>query len=469
MTLITKSIKYLFLFFVLLIIILIALLFVIKEYNHGAIYNKFFEKNAPNITILNDFIGIGSNPKTLSIELEDMEAGLDAVTVKLHQKNRYVTLKTEDLKGIKKTQLNIVLDFKELKLTEGVATLEIKAFDKSFWSNTSEKEVILNIDLRMPSLKIITSQHNLLLNGVQLVVYQAMDDNLSKHGVEVAGRFFQGFPAFLLDKKIKDNSIYATFYSIYSDDDKDLKPVVIAQDGVGNKVEKTFYNKKIKRNVNDYSSTISQYFINTLEKRLSKSSNISTNVFLKNILEVDFKNESEQIFIALHDTIFKLPLNVPFVMQKGTVLKNFGSSITYTYKENTIATKRETGMTLALTGDDDTVNAISDGVVVFVKKMKSYGNVVAISHGGSIVAIYAMAGEPLVKSGDTVEVSQPLLKRGNSGISVLDSEYLLEIRVDGYPVNPQEFFDNFWCQEHITDKVHVVKEDLGIVIPEFDF
>ncbi len=468
MTFITKSIKYLFLFIILITCSLLGIFWIVKNYDNGKIYNKFFEKNSPEIIVSDEMLGIGIKPTNFKIDLEDSEAGLDAVTVKLNQKNRYITLKNQKLNGEKKATIQINLDFNELKLTEGIATLVVKAFDKSFWSNTSEKTITLDVDARNPSLKIITGQHNLLLNGVQLVIYKATDDKLFKHGIEVGDRFFQGFPASLLDKQIEDSSIYGAFYSVYSSDAKDIKPIAVAEDKARNRVEKTFYNKKIRRRINDYPLSISPYFIKVMEKRFDKK-NDSQNIFLKNILETMAIDDSQKIFKALDGVVFKLPLKTTFVMQKGTVLKNFGSQVDYVYQGDVVARKKEEGMTLSLLDEEETINAISDGVVIFVKKMPTYGNVVAVSHGGSVVAIYAKAGDPLVKAGDAVTTLQPLLKKANSGTSVLNSEYLLEIRIDGYPVNPQEFFDNFWCEEHIADKVRVVKEDLGIIIPRFNF
>ena len=225
----------------------------------------------------------------------------------------------------------------------------------------------------------------------------------------------------------------------------------------------------MKRRVNNYTSSLTSYFAKVISKRLNKNENESYEEFFDRVLRKNQKKESREIFEALHDVTFDTQLTLPFVAQHATVIKNFGSIINYTYEKKDICEKKEEGATFSLFQDEDSVKAISNGTVLFVKKMNYYGNIVAVAHGGSVVALYSMAGEPLVKSGEKVEASQGLLKKGNSGISVLDNEYLLEIRINGYPVNPQEFFDNFWCGEHITNKLNLVKEDLGLITPQFNF
>ena len=470
MKIIGKSIKYLFIFFVLISILCGLLFLFIKTYDNGKFYNKIFEKTAPTIELVDSSAkGIGSTPQTLQIKLADTGAGLDAYSVSLIQKNRHIQIDTKKLKGENEKIVSIPLSFQELKLTEGIANLTIKAFDKSFWNNHSEFNLNLEVDARFPKLKVITSQHNLLLNGVQLVVYQAYDDNLKRHGVQYGEKFFQGFPINLLDETIKDSSVYGAFYSVSYDDNKAIEPIIIAEDSVGNKVEKTFYNKKMKRRVNDYTSIITKYYLDIISKRLQKPDDETQEHFLDKVLRQNQEKESSEIFEVLHDVIFKTNLKLPFTAQQATVIKNFGSLISYTYDGKEVTKKKETGATFSLASSENNIKAIADGVVIFVKKMDFYGNVVAVSHGGSIVALYAMGGDPLVKAGDKVQTSQDLLKKGNSGISTSESEYLLEIRINGYPVNPQEFFDNFWCGEHITSKLNLVKEDLGLITPQFNF
>ncbi|MGI6680273.1 MAG: murein hydrolase activator EnvC family protein [Bdellovibrionota bacterium] len=475
MKIIRKSIKYLCLFFVLISIFCVLLFLFLKHYKDGKLYDQIFEKTPPVITVKKGSIkGIGSEPQTLEIKISDTGAGLDGYTVRLTQKNRHIQLDNGKLNGEKEKIIKIPLGFNELKLTEGVASITIKAFDKSFWNNHKEVRFNVDVDARYPKLKVISTQHNLLLNGVQLVIYQAKDDNLKEHGVKVGNKVFQGFPLILLDDSIKDESVYCAFYSVLdsektSSGNKKITPLVVAKDNVGNTTTRKFYNKKIKRRVGEHTLKLTSYFVNTISKRLEKKQDESLNDFLIRVLKTQHKKESKEIFDIVHNVVFKRSLKLPFAIQKATILRNFGSRVHYVYSDKVVLEKKESGTTFLLTKDESTVNSISDGVVIFVKKMDYYGNVVGVAHGGNVVVLYAMAGSPLVKTGDKVSVGQALLNLGQSGISTVDREYLLEIRVNGYAVNPQEFFDNFWCSEHIVSKINMAKEDLGLITPEFDF
>ncbi len=162
-------------------------------------------------------------------------------------------------------------------------------------------------------------------------------------------------------------------------------------------------------------------------------------------------------------------MTTPFELPQGTVVKSYGSTATFYYANEELDSRKEEGITFSLPTDTLSIKAISDGMVIFVKKLQSYGNVVAVAHGANIVAIYAQGGDPLVTPASLVKKGDPILKIGNSGTSASSSEFLLEIRIDGYPVNPQEFFDSSWCASHINGKLRLAKDDLGLLNPEFDY
>ena len=122
-------------------------------------------------------------------------------------------------------------------------------------------------------------------------IYEVDDDNLKRHGIQYGEKFFQGFPIHLIDSSIKDNDVYGAFYSVLESDNKSFVPVVIAEDNVGNKVEKTFYNKKMKRRVNNYTSSLTSYFANVISKRLNKNENESYEEFFDKVLRKNQKKE----------------------------------------------------------------------------------------------------------------------------------------------------------------------------------
>lgn len=62
--------------------------------------------------------------------------------------------------------------------------------------------------------------------------------------------------------------------------------------------------------------------------------------------------------------------------------------------------------------------ASADGLVGYAgDRLRSYGNVVLLIHGGGWVTLYAHASELLVSTGELVSVGQPIARVGDTGIS----------------------------------------------------
>lgn len=88
---------------------------------------------------------------------------------------------------------------------------------------------------------------------------------------------------------------------------------------------------------------------------------------------------------------------------------------------------------------DDTVYATGGGVVMEVRSHRGFGLSVKISHLPKIRTFYAHLGHALVREGDVVRRGDPIATINESGReSGVGLHY--EIRVDGVPVNPEDYF-----------------------------
>lgn len=92
---------------------------------------------------------------------------------------------------------------------------------------------------------------------------------------------------------------------------------------------------------------------------------------------------------------------------------------------------------VALTGD--TVYATGAGYVNDVMRLRGFGLSIKIDHRQKISTFYAHLGEALVQPGSKVRRGQPIALVGESGTESSVSLHY-EIRVDGTPVNPQDYF-----------------------------
>ncbi|MBR6448738.1 MAG: M23 family metallopeptidase [Fibrobacter sp.] len=89
--------------------------------------------------------------------------------------------------------------------------------------------------------------------------------------------------------------------------------------------------------------------------------------------------------------------------------------------------------------EGDTVYAPGAGTVVEVRKHRGFGNTMKIEHLEHVKTFYAHLGKTLLDKGDKVRRGDPIAIIGKSGLqSSLGLHY--EIRVNGVPVNPEDYF-----------------------------
>lgn len=84
------------------------------------------------------------------------------------------------------------------------------------------------------------------------------------------------------------------------------------------------------------------------------------------------------------------------------------------------------------------VLAARDGFVIYSDKLRGYGNVVIVEHGGGYATVYAHNEQNLVQAGDRVRQGQPIGRVGSSGRTSGPNLHF-EIRKDNIARNPIYF------------------------------
>ena len=143
--------------------------------------------------------------------------------------------------------------------------------------------------------------------------------------------------------------------------------------------------------------------------------------------EAKAKSVASTTRVAATGSISGMALSIPV---NGTISSRFGavsSSRSSAHTGLDIATSAGTG-----------IRPIAPGTVTYAGYKGSYGNLVIINHGNGIESYYAHCNSLYVSVGQTVDTNSTIAAVGSTGNST-GPHLHLEIRVNGTPMNPQNY------------------------------
>ena len=355
------------------------------------LYVRFLEKIPPRVSQGEAFPrGVGQAPVQYRFKVTDSGAGLDEVVVRVRQKGRVHQVLRRLFRGEPRTEIEVLLPHEKVPLEEGRAILEIKAFDRSFWSNASEERYEITIDYRKPGLEVLTTQHNAVAGGSQLIIYKAYDENLTFSGVKVGNRTFEGFPARGLDTAFREfPSVYAAIYAIPAEETApEVKVKLFAEDVVGNAVSRSFYNKITPRRWREVSLEVKEVWLREQVAALAEHNFAKLQAQAREVGEAierttapastqrmveDFKLVNERLRRLNNYQLESLVVGKrssrlwegPFLMQNGIVHLAYGTNITYRFGGEVMGRLFQQGYELRAVRGDQGVVADNHGAVSY--------------------------------------------------------------------------------------------------------
>jgi murein DD-endopeptidase MepM/ murein hydrolase activator NlpD len=470
----------------LIFIVMLGILIPFAYVGWAELYSGFVETNRPRIVIIDPPKGIGRLPVTINVKLIDDHAGLDEVVVRTTQNKKSEVLLREKLGGQKERTIKLEFPGEDSSLEPGTAIISIRAFDRSFWSNTAEQLLPLSVDYQKPTVDVVSTQHNVNHGGAQLAFYNAFDESPMLSGIKVEPHTFPGMSARGIDPEFRTHeNLYMAFYTVDIHTDRSKAAVrVFAEDAVGNATSKQFFNRIRPATVRKVNRKLTQEFLRnqiaeiahlnqTRMTSIAKEINLDiapktkkgsqarlleqfnlVNSFLR---EVDNNDIIKRLQAAPR---FESFLSGSFDRVGGTITSRFGDHITYLFNEQPVAEQILTGHVYRMQPEAD-VFAVADGIVAFTDNLGMYGKIIGIDHGLGISTIYSSLGTIEISAGERVETGDLLGTIGQSGL-YRDNQLYFEVRVHGIPVNPREWFDPTWYNAQITSKVVAMKRQLGI-------
>lgn len=464
----------------LLFVALVAALIPMALLGWKQVYGRVLERTPPVIQIVRAPRGIGLTPVRFEIEIQDENSGLDEVVVRTIQRDDWNELKRQSLSGEAETRLSLQFNADQSGLDEGEVVLQIKAFDRSIWSNGAERSIPLRVDFREPSIEVISTQHNARVGGSQLIIYRASDEALGLSGVKVGRNTFLGFKASLFDPEFRDSGVFAALYAIpvgIKDVDS-LRIRAFAEDEVGNAVSTSFYHKVFPRRIRPRRVRVSETFLRTGLTSLIR--NIEDEFDLP---EVEFRTtpasptrfieaftlangrlrelSEARLSTVMNEPRFKRFWDASFLTPGGTVRYGFGEGLTYFFGEKVIGQDVNDGYTYLPRAGNRNVYAAASGVVTYAESLGVYGTVVVLDHGLGVFTVYAHLGSTSAVRGEVIEAGEKVGTYGTSGLAENEQVHF-QVNVQGTPVDPAEFLSETWFQEHITFKLNDAKRALGI-------
>ncbi|WP_430790233.1 peptidoglycan DD-metalloendopeptidase family protein [Virgibacillus flavescens] len=114
---------------------------------------------------------------------------------------------------------------------------------------------------------------------------------------------------------------------------------------------------------------------------------------------------------------------------------------------------QSSGIDIAASGETFDVTAALSGTVKEVKEDPLLGNVVTLSHEDSVLTYYASLGEVKVKVGEDVKQGDAVGTAGQNLFGKEDGVHVhFEIRKDGKPVNPEDYFNEPVSKIQVEEK-----------------
>ena len=324
--------------------------------------------------------------------------------------------------------------------------------------------VDLQVKLEPPKLTVMSAFHYVNHGGSELVIYRVTPPN-AKSGVQVGNRFYRGYSTTGIGIANDDN-LHMAFFALSYDQELDTSIELYARDEAGNESRVGFdarpYPKEFRRSKinisNKFLRRVVPTILNQVPTFLGKEQDNSDEELLKSYLLIngELRRRNQSSISALANlTSPQMLWKEPFrQLVNSQVESGFADHRTYLYNDNEIDQQVHLGFDLASTRNAPILSANS-GTVVYADYLGIFGNCVVIDHGMGLQSLYAHLSSISVSKGHSVEQNQELGKSGQTGLAGGDHLHFTML-LQGYPVNPIEWWDPHWIEDRILLKLSEV-------------
>lgn len=418
---------------------------------------------APELRLTADLPGIG--PRTVvQAGAREPRRGLQRVVLELIQDDRVTLLAERDyaprppwkLWGQRTGEdaLEVAVGGTVTEgLAEGPAVIRLSVSRAGTWLRSpapAVRQLELPVRLTPPRLSVQSTQHYPTVGGSEAVVYR-FGEHVARHGVMVGDAFFPGYP--LPGGAGEHFALFAVPYDL----DASAVVLLVAEDDLGNRAERTFVDRLRPRDVRRDTIEVSDAFIERVAAEIEAETPglaaagglveryLAINRGLREVNRGEIARLAEGTATEfLWDGVFQ-------PMPNGQVMARFADHRTYHYAGREIDQQDHLGYDLASV-QRAVVPAANDGVVVAARYLGIYGNVVVIDHGFGLMSLYGHLSSFETAPGEGVRRGQTIGRTGATGLAGGDHLHF-GMFLHGVATDPVEWLDETWIRHRILAKV----------------
>lgn len=393
--------------------------------------------------------GMGLAEVAAVLRLPEAEGGDPPREIVLHEKRLRSRRPGDPIGRDTEERRTLVLDAGRLELPDGESTLVLRARDAS-WSgfgegNAVEVAIPVVVDTKPPRVSIESGVTYVRRGGAALVAYR-VDDDAERSGVRVGDAFFPGWR--------EPSGRFVAIFGIPVEAAEDPRVEVIGVDAFGNETARPFDARIRERTPPEISIALSEGFLDRVDRtfRSEEDPAGATALAVFQRVNTDLRARNDALIAETIPAPTEAVWTGAFEQMRGSkVTSQFAELRHYTERGRRVSRARHYGYDLASTSRAP-ITASNAGTVLFAGDNGIYGNLVLIDHGLGITTLYGHLSSLEVAVGDRVTKGQILGRSGATGLAGGDHLHFAVLVGQTY-VDPLEWWDARWIQDHITSRL----------------
>jgi murein DD-endopeptidase MepM/ murein hydrolase activator NlpD len=334
------------------------------------------------------------------------------------------------------------------QLKDGPAKLIVEATSGGLFGGNVRLERDVKVVTQPPTVSADSEQHYLYLGMADLVTMN-VTGSYNEAGVRVGDETFRAWP--MPGGKAGYFSLFAFAWNM----PQGTAPVVYASNGAGNDVTTpitVIFPKKEQPVYTQHEIQVTDQFMQKVLGELDPNGSGDPVARFVRVNTQMRKDNNKTLADLRLKTADHFLWSQPFTRQSHSQAEaTFADKRSYIYQGKKIDEQVHLGYDLAVTQHVG-VEASNDGRVVWAAPLGIYGNCIVVDHGYGLQTIYGHLSRIDVHEGDMVKRGGIMGLSGMTGMAGGDHVHFA-MQLDGVQIDPKEWWDPHWIQDHIARRV----------------